>query len=128
METLFIEGAPAATGPYCHAVKTGNLILCSGQIPFDPETMKIVGSTIEDQTRRVLSNIAIVLNGIGLGLKDIVKTTVFLKSMDDFKGMNGVYAEMFDGHTPARSAIAVKKNPLDAMVEIECIAEVSSWN
>ena len=86
--------------------------------------MKIVGSTIEDQTRRVLSNIAIVLNGIGLGLKDIVKTTVFLKSMDDFKGMNGVYAEMFDGHTPARSAIAIKKNPLDAMVEIECIAEV----
>ncbi|MCK5201662.1 MAG: Rid family detoxifying hydrolase [Spirochaetales bacterium] len=124
METLFIEGAPAAIGPYCHAVKTGNLVFCSGQTPLDPETMKIVGSTIEDQTRRVLSNIAIVLNGIGLGLKDIVKTTVFLKSMDDFKGMNGVYAEMFDGHTPARSAIAVKKNPLDVMVEIECIAEV----
>ena len=124
METLFIEGAPAAIGPYCHAVKTGNLVFCSGQTPLDPETMKIVGSTIEDQTRRVLSNIAIVLNGIGLGLKDIVKTTVFLKSMDDFKGMNGVYAEVFDGHTPARSAIAVKKNPLDVMVEIECIAEV----
>ncbi|MCK4980110.1 MAG: reactive intermediate/imine deaminase, partial [Candidatus Delongbacteria bacterium] len=88
METLFIEGAPAAIGPYCHAVKTGNLVFCSGQTPLDPETMKIVGSTIEDQTRRVLSNIAIVLNGIGLGLKDIVKTTVFLKSMDDFKGMN----------------------------------------
>ncbi|MCK5201742.1 MAG: Rid family detoxifying hydrolase [Spirochaetales bacterium] len=126
METLFIEGAPAAIGPYCHAVKTGNLVFCSGQTPLDPETMKIVGTTIEDQTRRVLTNIIIVLNGIGLGLKDIVKTTVFLKSMDDFKGMNGVYAEMFDGHTPARSAIAVKKNPLDAMVEIECIAEVNS--
>jgi len=126
METIFIEGAPAAIGPYCHAVKTGNLVFCSGQTPLDPETMKIVGTTIEEQTRRVLSNIKIVLNGMGLELKDIVKTTVFLKSMDDFKGMNGVYAEMFDGHTPARSAIAVKKNPLDAMVEIECIAEIKN--
>lgn len=125
METLFIEEAPAAIGPYCHAVKAGNLVFCSGQTPLDPETMKIVGTTIEDQTRRVLTNITIVLNGMGLGLKDIVKTTVFLKSMDDFKGMNGVYSDMFAGHTPARSAIAVKKNPLDAMVEIECIAEIS---
>lgn len=126
METIFIDGAPAAIGPYCHAVKTGNLVFCSGQTPLDPETMKIVGSTIEEQTRRVLTNIAIVLNGMDLELKNIVKTTVFLKSMDDFKGMNGVYAEMFDGHTPARSAIAIKKNPLDAMVEIECIAEINN--
>ena len=125
METLFIEGAPAAIGPYCHAVKTGNLVFCSGQTPLDPDTMKIVGTTIEDQTRRVLTNIRIVLNGLDLDLKDVVKTTVFLKSMDDFMGMNGVYAEMFDGHTPARSAIAIKKNPLDAMVEIECIAETT---
>jgi len=125
MEKLFIEGAPAAIGPYCHAVKTGNLVFCSGQTPLDPETMKIVGDTIEQQTQQVLSNISFVLKGLGLDLKDIVKTTVFLKSMDDFKGMNGVYAEMFDGHTPARSAIAVKQNPLDAMVEIECIAEIS---
>ena len=124
MEKLFINGAPAAIGPYCHAVKTGNLVFCSGQTPLDPETMKIVGNTIEEQTKRVLENITIVLNGMGLELKDIVKTTVFLKSMEDFKGMNGVYTEMFDGHTPARSAIAVKQNPLDAMVEIECIAEI----
>ena len=124
MEKLFINGAPAAIGPYCHAVKTGNLVFCSGQTPIDPETMRIVGVTIEEQTKRVLENITIVLNGMGLELKDIVKTTVFLKSMEDFKGMNGVYTEMFDGHTPARSAIAVKQNPLDAMVEIECIAEI----
>ena len=124
MEKIFIDGAPAAIGPYCHAVKTGNLVFCSGQTPLDPETMKIVGTTIEEQTKRVLTNITIVLNGMGLDLKDVVKTTVFLKSMDDFKGMNGIYAEMFDGHTPARSAIAIKKNPLDAMVEIECIAEI----
>jgi len=126
MEKIFMDGAPAAIGPYCHAVKTGNLVFCSGQTPLDPETMKTVGTTIEEQTERVLTNISIVLSGMGLGLKDIVKTTVFLKSMDDFKGMNGVYAEMFDGHTPARSAIAVKQNPLDAMVEIECIAEIKS--
>jgi 2-iminobutanoate/2-iminopropanoate deaminase len=126
METVFIDGAPAAIGPYCHAVKTGNLVFCSGQTPLDPEKMKIVGETIEDQTRRVLKNIQIVLGGLGLELKDIVKTTVFLKSMDDFQGMNTVYAEMFEGHTPARSAIAIKKNPLDAMVEIECIAEIKS--
>ncbi len=124
MEKLFIDGAPAAIGPYCHAVKTGNLVFCSGQTPLDPETMKIVGNTIEEQTQRVLENITIVLNGMGLELKDIIKTTVFLKSMEDFKGMNGVYTEMFDGHTPARSAISVKQNPLDAMVEIECIAEI----
>ena len=124
METFFIEGAPAAIGPYCHAVKTGNLVFCSGQTSLDPETKKIAGTTIEEQTRRVLANITIVLNGMKLSLKDIVKTTVFLKSMNDFKGMNRVYAEMFDGHTPARSAIAVKQNPLDAMVEIECIAEI----
>lgn len=126
MEKIFIEGAPAAIGPYCHAVKTGNLLFCSGQTPIDPERMEITGSTIEDQTRQVLINIRTVLKGRGLSLKNIVKTTVFLKSMDDFKGMNGVYAEMFDGHTPARSAIAVKQNPLDAMVEIECIAEIDN--
>ena len=126
METLFIEGAPAAIGPYCHAVKTGNLVFYSGQVALDPESMKIIATTIEDQTRRVLTNIKIVLNGMGLDLKDIVKTTVFLKSMDDFKGMNGVYTEMFMGHTPARSAISIKKNPLDALVEIECIAECRS--
>ncbi|MDA3937797.1 MAG: Rid family detoxifying hydrolase [Spirochaetia bacterium] len=126
MKTLLIDGAPAAIGPYCHAVKTGNLVFCSGQTPLDPVTMKIVGVTIEEQTKRVLTNITVVLNGMNLSLKDIVKTTVFLKSMDDFKRMNEVYAEMFDGHTPARSAIAVKQNPLDAMVEIECIAEIKS--
>ena len=88
--------------------------------------MVIVGTTIEEQTRQVFANISTVLNGMGLGFENIVKTTVFLKSMDDFKGMNGVYAEIFDGHKPARSAIAVKQNPLDALVEIECIAEVKN--
>ena len=122
MQALFVDGTPAAIGPYCHAMRVGNLLFCSGQTPLDPDTMKLVGETIEDQTKQVFSNISAVLNGLGLSLKDVAKTTVFLRSMDDFKGMNGIYSAKFDGHTPARSTIAVKQNPLDAMVEIECIA------
>ncbi len=120
-----IEGAPAAIGPYAHAIQSGNLVFCSGQTPLDPETMQLVGDTIEAQTERVLENLATVLGGLGLTLQNIVKTTVFLESMDDFAGMNATYARIFAGHTPARSTIAVRQNPLGALVEIECIAEIS---
>jgi len=120
-----IKGAPEAIGPYCHAITTGNLVFCSGQTPLDPETMKIVGATIEEQTERVLKNLAIVLKGLGLSLQNVVKATVFLKDMDDFQGMNGVYAKAFEDHRPARSTIAIRQNPLDALVEIECIAEIA---
>ena len=125
MEAINVGDAPNAIGPYCHAMRVGNLVFCSGQTPLDPEKMEIVGTTIEEQTKRVLENLSIVLAGIGLTLKDIVKTTVYLKDMDDFQGMNGVYEEMFKGHKPSRTTISVKKNPLDALVEIECIAETS---
>ena len=118
MEVIQVQDAPKAIGPYCHAIQTGNLVFCSGQTPLDPATMKLIGNTIEEQTKRVLDNLSIVLSGVGLGLKNIVKTTVFLKSMDDFQGMNTVYAEMFQGHTPSRTTVSVKKNPLDALVEI----------
>ena len=124
MKAHNINGAPKAIGPYSQAIQTGNLIFCSGQTPLDPETMKLVGTTIGEQTERVLKNLSIVLEGLGLSLQNIVKTTVFLKSMDDFQGMNGVYAKMFGEHRPARSTIAIRQNPLDALVEIECIAEV----
>lgn len=124
MEVNFIEGAPDAIGPYCHAVKTGNLYFCSGQTPLDPKTMNLVGVSIEDQTHQVLRNIQIVLEGLGLTLQNIVKTTVYLKSMDDFQGMNQIYANVFGAHKPARTTISVKQNPLDALVEIECIAEI----
>lgn len=123
MENIHVQDAPKAIGPYCHAMQTGNLVFCSGQTPLDPVTMKLVGSTIEEQTERVLDNLSIVLARVGLSLENVVKTTVFLKSMDDFQGMNTVYAEMFQGHTPSRTTVSVKKNPLDALVEIECIAE-----
>ncbi|MFT4606160.1 MAG: 2-iminobutanoate/2-iminopropanoate deaminase [Rhodothermales bacterium] len=125
MKIHFIDGAPAAIGPYCHAITTGNLVFCSGQTPLDPETMQIVGKDIGEQTERVMDNIEVVLGGLGLTLQNVVKCTVFLKDMNDFKGMNAVYARRFSGHTPTRSAIAVRQNPMDAMVEIECIAELA---
>lgn len=124
MKTIIVKEAPDAIGPYCHAMKSGKLVFCSGQTPLDPKTMKLVGATIEDQTERVLNNLSIVLSEVGLTLQDVVKTTVYLKSMDDFKGMNTVYEAMFKGHKPSRTTISVKQNPLDALVEIECIAEL----
>ena len=124
MESIYVENAPQAIGPYCHAMRTGNLVFCSGQTPLDPKTMKIVGTTIEEQTDRVLDNLSIVLGKLGLSLKNVVKTTVYLKSMDDFKGMNRIYEDKFEGHKPSRTTISVKQNPLDALVEIECVAEI----
>ena len=126
MEPHNAHDAPDAIGPYCHAMKVGNLLFCSGQTPLDPNTMKLVGTTIEEQTQRVLNNLSIVLAGSDLTLKNVVKTTVYIKDMTDFQGMNKVYEEMFQGHKPSRTTISIKQNPLDALVEIECIAELPS--
>ncbi|MDA0683352.1 MAG: Rid family detoxifying hydrolase [Bacteroidetes bacterium] len=123
MKTHFIPGAPAAIGPYCHAVRTGNLYFLSGQTPLDPDTMKLVGESIAEQTEKVFDNISTVLEGLGLSLSNVVKTTVYLRSMRDFAGMNAVYEARFEGHKPARTTIAVQENPMDAMVEIECVVE-----
>ena len=124
MKSINVPDAPDAIGPYCHAMKSGNLVFCSGQTPLDPKTMKLVGTTIEEQTKRVLENLLIVLSSIGLSLQKVIKTTVYLKNMDDFKGMNKIYEKMFEGHKPSRTTISVKQNPLDALVEIECVAEI----
>jgi 2-iminobutanoate/2-iminopropanoate deaminase len=126
MKTHHVSGAPKAIGPYSHAVQVGNLIFCSGQTPLDPDSMELVGSNIEKQTKRVLQNLSIVLKGVGLSLQNVVKTTVYLKNMDDFQGMNEVYAAMFATHQPSRTTISVKQNPLDALIEIECIAEIQN--
>ncbi len=126
MEAIHVSDAPDAIGPYCHAMKVGNLLFCSGQTPLDPGTMTLVGTTIEEQTQRVLENLSIVLAGVGLTLKNIAKTTVYLKDMNDFQGMNTIYEKMFQEHKPSRTTIAIKQNPLDALVEIECIAELQS--
>jgi 2-iminobutanoate/2-iminopropanoate deaminase len=114
--------APAAIGPYSQAVRSGSLVFCSGQIPLDPATGQLVEGGIEAQTAQVLDNLTAVLAAAGLTLGDVVKTTVFLVSMDDFPAMNEVYARYFDEDPPARSTIAVAALPKGARVEIEAIA------
>ena len=116
--------APAAIGPYSQAVSVpaGNLLFTAGQIPIDPGTGEIVAADIEVQTRQVLDNLKAVLNAGGAALSDVVKTTVFLKNMDDFAKMNGIYAGYFTNNPPARSAIQAARLPKDVLIEIECVA------
>jgi len=114
--------APAAIGPYSQAVRSGSFLFCSGQIPLDPATGQLVEGGIEAQTAQVLDNLTAVLAAAGLTLRDVVKTTVFLVSMDDFPAMNEVYARSFDEDPPARSTIGVAALPKGARVEIEAIA------
>jgi 2-iminobutanoate/2-iminopropanoate deaminase len=124
MKQIFAENAPAAIGPYCHAIVHENMVFCSGQLAFDPETMKITGDTIEEQTSRVMKNLEIVLAKAGTGLDKIVKTTIYLASLDDFSAMNCVYEKCLKGHKPARATIEAGRLPKGALVEIECIAVV----
>lgn len=124
MESIHSDKAPKALGPYSQAIKAGGFVFCSGQVPIDPATGSFVGGGIKEQTRQSLTNARNVLQAAGLDLADVVKTTVFLADMDDFADMNGVYEEFFTPPYPARSAVAVKKLPKGALVEIECIASV----
>ena len=117
------DEAPQAIGPYSQAVQAGQYLFVSGQLAIDPASNKLIGSTIGEQTSQVLNNIESILRTQGLTLKDIVKAEVYLKDMNDFKSMNLIYAERFS-HTvkPARQAMQVARLPLDALVEISCIA------
>ena len=124
METLHHPDAPAAIGPYAQAIMAGGFVFCSGQTPLVPASMRIEADTIEEQTRQVLVNLDVVLSSRGLGLADVVKTTVFLKNFADFSRMNTVYGSVFGAHRPARTTVEVSRLPLDALVEIECIAAV----
>jgi 2-iminobutanoate/2-iminopropanoate deaminase len=123
MQIISSEKAPAAVGPYSHAVRTGNLLFCAGMLPLVPSTMKIEATEIEGQTTQVLTNIQAVLAAAGLTTANVVKSTVFLKDLGDFAKMNALYDAAFAGHKPARSTVQVAKLPLDALVEIEVIAE-----
>ncbi|MDF1849691.1 MAG: RidA family protein [Verrucomicrobiales bacterium] len=118
--------APAAVGPYSHAARVGNLLFCSGQIPLDPETMKIVDGGIEAQTQQVIANIKALLGTVGAGLPNVAKTTIFLTDLGDFATVNGIYEEAFGDHKPARSTIQVAALPLGSNVEIECIVELNA--
>ncbi|MBL9134197.1 MAG: RidA family protein [Verrucomicrobiaceae bacterium] len=113
---------PAAIGPYSQAVRQGGFLFCSGQIPINLESGKIDAVDVEGQARQVLANISALLASQGLGMKDVVKSTVFLASMADFPKVNPVYEAAFGGHKPARSTVAVAGLPLGALVEIEVVA------
>ncbi len=116
------ENAPKAIGPYSQGVKAGNFVFVSGQLPVDPQTGKFPDKDIAVLTRRSLDNISAVLYEAGMTMRDVVKTTVFLADMDDFKVVNEVYAGYFDDVPPARSAVAVARLPKGARIEIEAIA------
>lgn len=119
---IHTPNAPAAIGPYSQAVKTGNLLFVSGQLPIDPATGVFAGADIASQTRQSLTNIKAILEAAGYSCADVVKTTVLLANMEDFAAMNAVYAEFFTENCPARAAFAVKDLPRGALVEIEAIA------
>ena len=123
MKAVINELAPHAIGPYSQAIQTGNLLYCSGQTHLNPNTMKIESDTIEEQTRQAIANLKLILQKAGLDLDRVVKTNVFLADMSLFVKMNAVYAECFGNHKPARSTIDVKGLPMNALVEMECIAE-----
>jgi 2-iminobutanoate/2-iminopropanoate deaminase len=117
--------APAAIGPYSQAIRSGNFLFVSGQIPIDPSTGKLIDDkSIGGQTRRVLQNLRSILSAAGASMDSIVKTTVFLKDMNDFAEMNSVYAEFFSSPPPARATAEVSRLPRDVSVEIDCIAAI----
>ena len=122
MKTISTTKAPAAIGPYSQAIKVGNLLYTSGQLPIDPATGAFPEGGIKEQTRQSLLNVKAILEEAGLTMANVVKTTVFLADMNDFVDMNAVYSEFFSEPYPARSAVAVKALPKDAMVEIEVVA------
>ena len=122
MKAIHTDNAPKALGPYSQAIKAGNMVFCSGQVPINPVTNNFVEGGIKEQTRQALLNAQNILRQAGLELSNVVKTTVFLSDMNDFVAMNEVYAEFFLMPYPERSAVAVKTLPKNALVEIECIA------
>jgi 2-iminobutanoate/2-iminopropanoate deaminase len=124
LKIISTPSAPAAIGPYAQAVRCGNLLFTSGQIPLNPAGELVSGGIVE-QTRQVLTNLKAVLAAEGATLRDVVKTTVFLKDMNHFAEFNSVYASHFETHTPARSTVEVGRLPRDVFVEIELIAAIS---
>lgn len=125
METINAKNAPAAVGPYSHAVKINELLFCSGQIPLTKEGEVITGS-ITDQAEQVMKNIGAVLEEAGLDYTNVIKTMIFITDMNDFSGVNEVYGQYFTGKLPARSCVEVSKLPKDVNVEIEVIAAFQS--
>jgi len=125
-EKIATVHAPQAIGPYSQAIRVGNLIFTAGQIALDPATQQVVGGGIAEQTTRVLENLKAILESAGSGLAHVVKTTVFLRDMNDFAAMNAIYGQYLapeGGLAPARSTVEVSRLPKDVLVEIEVVAE-----
>ncbi|ABW19283.1 RidA family protein [Alkaliphilus oremlandii] len=122
MEVVNTKKSPAAIGPYSQAIKTGDLLFISGQLPMDPETMSIISGSVKDQTVKAIENLKAILEEAGLTLNNVVKTTVFIKDMNDFADINEIYASYFVENKPARACVEVARLPKDARVEIEAIA------
>jgi 2-iminobutanoate/2-iminopropanoate deaminase len=116
--------APAAIGPYSQAVKTSGLLFVSGQIAINPETGHLVAGSIEAETRQVLNNLAAILQAAGTSFDNVIKTTIFLKDMNDFQVVNEIYGSVFRPPFPARATVEVSRLPKDVNVEIDCIAKV----
>ena len=121
IEKISTNKAPAAIGPYSQAIKAGNMLFTSGQIPIDPESGLVVGDNITDQAEQVMKNLSAVLAEAGVTFDNVVKTTCFLSDMADFAEFNGVYSKYITS-APARSCVAVKELPKGALVEVELIA------
>lgn len=121
MSIISTEKAPAAIGPYSQAILTGNLLFSSGQLGLDPATGTLP-ETIEEQTKQALANIQAILDEAGFALTDVVKTSVFVQDLADFGTVNGIYADFFGDHKPARSCVEVAKLPKGGLIEIEVIA------
>ena len=121
-EIVSTEKAPKALGPYSQAIKVGNTLYISGQIPFVPETMTLVSEDIQDQTRQSIENIKSIVNEAGYKLSDIVKVNVFVKNIEDFDKIHEVYSEYFSEVKPARALVEVSRLPKDVKIEIEAIA------
>ena len=121
-DAVHAPDAPAAIGPYSHAVRARDVLFVSGQVGFDPAAARLVGPGVAEQTAQAFRNLEAILRAAGLTMRDVVKVTVFLTDMADFAEMNGVYAQAFDAPYPARSTVAVAALPAGARVEIEAIA------
>lgn len=121
-KTISTDAAPAAIGPYSQAVATKRLVFCSGQIPLDPRTMEVVTGSITEETEQCVRNLEAVLSEAGSGLEHIVRTTIYVTSMDDFAEVNEAYGSFFPNDPPARATVGVSALPKGARVEIDCIA------
>lgn len=122
LETIYTEHAPKPIGPYVQGIKVGEFVYPAGQLGVDPLSGKLVADTIKEQTEQAIKNLSAVLEEAGSSLEQVVKTTCYLSTMENFQGFNEVYEEQFNGHKPARTCFAVQELPLKALCEIEVVA------